>query len=628
MRIALLTGLLFVLGACGLSEPPPDARRDPTNVIDSGRPDAGTSPDAGTPDAGSPDAGTPDAGSPDAGTPPDAGMPDGGSQTGTRPSPAKPQWPALQKSISTYELTLTQRDYQALYDHIPDPPSQKFQVEGRFTHEGRTYPTVLSFRGRSTKTDSRVVKKSWDVRFELKEERFEGKKNLELLATWKDGGYLTEKLWYDLAASVGLRVPTARYVHVKLHLIQDDGSVITKYEGVFTELESINNDFLEAHDFDDDGDLYRCGMHDCEMRQPPQEQYQERWDKKTNEKEPWDRLWSFLEGVNRTPPHRFPAFLQERLELEDYLTWLALETFINNDLQGDSRSYLLYDRETGKWTYVPWDLNNALSLYNRTNPVIQGVKEKHPLFSFTAYDPHVYELAEFRRTFPDMQDMKPDWSTLSTRIYDDPGLRARYVARLRKLLDTWFTEENIGPRVDAMHKLLAPFIMPGEDGKTVDPYVSPEHVARSPEHLHRFVRERRKWLLEHIQSTESLGSGGLVIDRVGRDDSGAFWVQLYNRGFVSVPVGGLYLSGFTRVPGQWKLPDLTVEPGQVVTFLAGAPGTAHLGAALDPQRPEVSLFAADGKSAIDLLWLAPLKPGEAYGRQPRGAESFGSQPGP
>ena len=202
------------------------------------------------------------------------------------------------------------------------------------------------------------------------------------------------------------------------------------------------------------------------------------------------------------------------------------------------------------------------------------------------------------------------------------------MARLRKLLDTWFTEENIGPRVDAMHQLLAPFIMPGRDGKTVDPYVSPEHVARSPEYLHRFVRERRKWLLEHIQDVESLGSGALVIDRVGRDASGAFWVQLYNRGSVPVPVGGLYLSGFTRVPGQWKLPALTVGPGQVVTFREGAAGTAHLGATLDPERPEVSLYAADGKSAMDLLWLAPLKPGEAYGRQPRGAESFGSQPGP
>ena len=215
-------------------------------------------------------------------------------------------------------------------------------------------------------------------------------------------------------------------------------------------------------------------------------------------------------------------------------------------------------------------------------------------------------------------------STLSTRIQDDPGLRARYVARLRMLLDTWFTEENIGPRVDAMHALLAPYILPGQDGRTVDPYVSPAHAARSAEHLHRFVSR----LLQHLQDIESLGSGALVIDRVGRDASGAFWVQLYNRGSAPVSLGGLHLSGFTRVPAQWTLPALTVQPGQHVTFHEGATGTERLGATLDPQRPEVSLFAADGKTAIDLLWLAPLRPGEAYGRQPRGAESFSGQPGP
>lgn len=604
MRIAFLTGLLFLLGACGGSTDPSDTQRDSPNITE---PDAGTqpnNPDAGRPDAGAPDAGTPNTGNPDAGTP-----------TRTGPSPARPQWPALQTSIPTYELTVKAEDYKALYDRIHD---REFEVPATFTHEGRTYTVTVGFRGRSTRTDPRIVKKSWQVRFD-KESRFQGLKRMELLAAWKDAGYLTEKLWYDMAASVGLRASRARYVHLKIN---------GRYEGVFTELESINKDFLDAHGFDDEGDIYRCGMHDCEMRQPPQESYQENWDKNTHEKAPWDGLWSFLEGVNRTPPHRFAAFAREKLELEDYLTWMAVETFIANDIQGDSRSYLVYDARTDKWTYVPWDLNNAMSLYNRTNAVIQGVKRAHPLFSYSAYDPSVYELFVFRRDQLGVSDMKPTYSTLTTRIYDDPELRARYVARLRLLLDTWFTEENIGPRVDAMHALLAPYILPGKDGKVLDPYVSTEHAARSAEYLHRFVRERRAWLQQHLNEVESLGSGPLVIDRVGRDASGAFWVQLYNRGTAPVSLQGLHLSGNTRVPTQWRLPALSVAPGQFVTLRQGASDQMRLGATLDPKRPELALYGPDGLEAVDLLWLAPLAPGEAYGRQPRGAESFGSQPGP
>lgn len=68
------------------------------------------------------------------------------------------------------------------------------------------------------------------------------------------------------------------------------------------------------------------------------------------------------------------------------------------------------------------------------------------------------------------------------------------------------------------------------------------------------------------------------------------------------------------------LPAARTPPGRGRWGWRWTPGTSTRGV--------VSLYAADGKRALDLLWLAPLKPGEAYGRQPRGAESFGSQPGP
>jgi spore coat protein H len=610
MRLsALFLGLLFLAACEGITEPPappPDGfvQEPPEAPPDAGspQPDAGTPPDAGSPDAGTkPDGGTP---RPDAGTPgPGAGR------------PAAPAWPELQTSIPTYALTIRPEHLRALEERVDD---RDYLVPAEFSSEGRTWKVQVRYRGRSTRYE---VKKPWQVRFE-KEERLQGVKRLELLAAYKDGGYLTEKLWYDLAASVGLDVPRARYVHLTIN---------GRYEGIYTELESIDKAFLKSHGLDSDGDIYRCGMHDCEMRPPPAESYMEPWDKRTNEDQPWDRLWAFIDGINRTPPHQFRAFAEKNLMLDDYLTWMVIDTFISNDYQVDSRSYLIYDRERGRWLYVPWDLNNAISLYNRKNPNIpQSVswKATRPPLGFTAYDPYVYELAEYRRGLG-YSDMKPAWSTLSTRIVDDEVLRARYVSRLRELLNDWLTEENLGPRIDAMHRLLAPFILVGPDGKAKDPYVSPGHAAYSPEFLRRFVRERRTWLLSQLTAIEAHGQGVLVIDRVGRDAAGAFWVQLYNRGEAPVSLNGLYLSGFTRVPTESRLPALTVPPRGHVTLRQGDPvASLRLQATLSPLRPEVALYAADGRTALDLLWLAPLEPGEAYGRQPRGAEAFGPQPGP
>jgi spore coat protein H len=526
-----------------------------------------------------------------------------------------PAWPQLQTTLGTYALTVSPEHLRALEEHVED---RDYEVPAQFTYQGRTWQVQLRYRGRSTRFEP---KKPYSVHFS-KEDRFLGNvKRLELLAAYKDAGYLTEKLWYDLAASVGLKVPRTRYVHLSLN---------GQYQGVYTEVENLEKAFLRAHDMDDDSDIYRCGMQDCELRPPPREAYMEPWDKRTNEDQPWDGLWRFIDGINRTPPHAFRAFAEKEVALEDYLTWMVLDTFISNDYQVDSRSYLLYEREQRQWIYVPWDLNNALSLYSRKHDVRQGVTDRasRPLFGFTAYDPFVYELAEWRRSWGEA-DMKPAWNTLTTRILDDEVLRARYVQRLHQLLETWLTEENLTRRINATHRLLAPFILPDANGRTLDPYVSTEHAARSPEFLRNFVRERRRWLLAHIADIEALGSGPLVIDRVGRDASGAWWVQLYNRGSTPVSLDGLYLSGFTRVPTQSRLTAATVEPGGFVTLQQGAAEPSlRLEAALDAQRPELSLFAADGRTALDLLWLAPLAPGEAYGRQPRGAETFGPQMGP
>ncbi|MCP3139255.1 CotH kinase family protein [Pyxidicoccus sp. QH1ED-7-1] len=492
---------------------------------------------------------------------------------------------------------------KALNDNIDN---RDYQVPATFTAAGRDYSVDVRYRGRSTRYET---KKPWQVRFD-KADRFQGVKRIELLAAYKDGGYLTEKLWYDTAASVGLEVPRTRYVNLYLN---------GQYSGVYVELESITKDFLESHALDDDGDIYRCGMHDCELRQPPYQPYMEKWEKQTNEKEPWDRLWTFLDGLNRTSPDQFEAFLKKNLELEDYLTWMVLDSFIVNHTHQDARSYLIYSRETGRWTFVPWDLNNALSLYNRTNPnPIQGVKKDYPHPGFSGYDPKVYELYVHRRDDLGYKDMRPTWSTLTTRILDDPKLRTRYIARMRELLETRLTEEELGARIDKMHALLKPFILPQEGAdKPLDETVSVPHARESAKYLRRFVKERRAWLLAHLDDLEKHGEGAIVIDRVGRTESGGFWVQLYNRGSAPVELGGLRLSADTRVPFAPQLPARTLAPGEHATF----------DLALDPARTEVGLFDAAGMKALDMLWFAPLAHGEAYGREPRGAESFKGQPG-
>jgi spore coat protein H len=72
------------------------------------------------------------------------------------------------------------------------------------------------------------------------------------------------------------------------------------------------------------------------------------------------------------------------------------------------------------------------------------------------------------------------------------------------------------------------------------------------------------------------------------------------------------------VPAQSALPPLTVAPGGAVRL--GPGGDAPLRATIDPERPQVALFAADARTPLDVLFLAALAPGEGYGRSACGEQ--------
>ncbi len=542
-------------------------------------------------------------------------------------------WPAVQEGLPRYELRLAPEAYAQLVDNLKD---RELRVPATFVAEGQEYPVEVGIRGRSTRY---VAKKSFQVRFN-QGVRFKGLKQLELLASWRDGGHLTEKLWYDLARAMGLRASDATYV-----LLDVRGPTDGAFEGaVYLQLEAVTKDFLAAHGFDAQSDIYRCAMHDCELSDAPRASFMEDWDKRTNEQEPWDNLHELVRQVNRTTPGEFRAFVERSVDVEGYLKWMALQEVVGTELHQDSRSFLVQDRATQRWSYVPWDLNNALSVFTRThaNGTRQGYnsRARRPLFAFTAYDARVYDEYASRKDYH--ADMRPQWNVLSTRILDDEVLRARFLTELRTLLETRFRPEEICPRLDATAQLLRPHqlretALEGVDHKTgqrhtfVDPdFLAPVNgegsTTKSAWWLCQYVTERRRFLLGELERMAAHGKTALKVDAVGRTAEGAFFVELHNGGATPVDLGTLYLTGDPRRTTQWRMPAVSLPPGGTWRFVQGAAGAEGLGATLEEGRPEVALFAADGRTAVDLLFLPPLAPGMGYRRTPSGSEDVAPLP--
>ncbi|MBI5548291.1 MAG: hypothetical protein HY901_30795, partial [Deltaproteobacteria bacterium] len=125
------------------------------------------------------------------------------------------------------------------------------------------------------------------------------------------------------------------------------------------------------------------------------------------------------------------------------------------------------------------------------------------------------------------------------------------------------------------------------------------------------------------------GQTALKIDRVGLDRQGLAFVEIFNTSSADADLTGLYLTGWLRTPRQTLAPPVLLGPGARLTLSEGASDPdLRLQATIDRQFPEVGLYDVAGAKPIDLMILAPLVPGQAYGRAPSGSETLGAFPVP
>jgi spore coat protein H len=594
---------VFVMGlvACGPDFPPSSTETPGAPARDhlpsiSDEADGGVPP--GTPPQGGP--GSPDAGSPGAGTP-DAGTPD------TAPRPG--EYPPVQTRIPVFDLQIAQADL----DKLEANPESNERVPVVVVLDGVSAPGRMRYRGASTRT---LPQKSFKIELDPGYE-FADRDHFELLAEWYDSGKLTEKFAVDLFTAMGLPVPSARYVRV---------SINGKHNGLYLDMEHVGKDYLKHHGLERGASIYRCGHRNGELTLSPGP-YQTDFEKKTNESTGRADLDALLAWVNRSDDADFEAKLERYVDLEAYLGNLAADALISNNIIEDSRSYWIHEHLRDRWQYTPWDLNNAQMLFWRTwRPEDAPITNRWPQ-SFSLYDPWVQRIFEVR--VAERPTQRPTWSVLNTRIWDRPALRARILAKLEAALAGPFSEAKANAHIDALWALVGPEL-------AADPYVSPAHVAQARGFLKRYVRERRAYLLETLNTLKAHGSGPLVIRELNAGSSG--YIELYNRGTTPLSLEGYELTNDLRSLTRHRLPAFSLAPGQGLRLMATgntAAGPTHLPFTLSREGGEVGLFdgkrlSAAGKVRVyapeDAVYYGPLPRGTVYGRKTPTSEDFERRP--
>ncbi len=333
--------------------------------------------------------------------------------------------PAYAKSVfddtkvHAIHITLTSTDYGRL-------GKKPFEwVKGTVEVDGEKYEECAIREKGNSSAGIRTDKKPLKIDFaeHKKDQRCRGLKMLVLNNGFKDPTLLREKLAYDLYRAAGC--PASRAAHAAVHVTVDGDR---RYLGLYTIVEHVDEVFLDERFGSSKGNLYKPeGMQDLfgkvdERRIKDDKAVELKTNEKQNDR---SRLIAFVKAVNDPA-----ADLSKWLDVESFLKWLAANTaLVNLDAYaGTGHNYYLYDDpKTGRFVFIPWDLNEAFANFQ------MGPPDDH--IDWDVFAPFTGRKA------------------LIERVLGVAANKTRYAEILKALCLKEFCPKGMNSRIDVLHKL-------------------------------------------------------------------------------------------------------------------------------------------------------------------------------
>lgn len=310
----------------------------------------------------------------------------------------------------------------------------------------------LRIKGEST---ARPVgdKPSWTLKTNefVPGQRLHGKKKLHLHNCVFDASFLHEPVAYGLWRRAG--APARRTAHARVTL---NG----RYLGVYVVVEPYDDGFLDAHFADGDGNLYE-GVLGIDVTEPAALELD------TNEDEN-DRadLEALAHVLLVEPDAALEAALDRTLAVESFLSYLAVEALLHH-----------WDGYAGQnvpsWVIGP---NPPHNWYAYGDPSDGGR---------VTFLPHSADTAFFDLYAPVLAPPAPA-AVLAVRVLAHPSLRARFIDRVREILDTAWDTDALLAEIDVAERRILASVHEGDANADFELSTVADELGR----LRRFIRLR------------------------------------------------------------------------------------------------------------------------------------------
>jgi tetratricopeptide (TPR) repeat protein len=307
-------------------------------------------------------------------------------------------------------------------------------VEATVTSNGEVY-TRVGIRHRGNASMVMIPpggKKPYKLDFDRfnKEQTFHGFKKLNFINCFRDPSMLRDKLTYDLMQKVGVPAPRATFANLYLTIEGKE----REYLGLYIVVEQVDSVFLQDRFGNSDGLLIKGEIiNDLEYRGDDWEAYAHDYELKSNkENSDTSLLINFLKFVSQASDEQFAAEINQYLNVDRFLAWLAVNTLLTNfdSYAGLGHNwYLYYNTASKKFEHIPWDVNEAFGN-------LQLGDKPEQMLEFDIYRPYVGEKILIRRL-------------LAVEKYKE-----QYLAYLREFNDGVFAPETMYAEIDRLHEFI------------------------------------------------------------------------------------------------------------------------------------------------------------------------------
>lgn len=270
------------------------------------------------------------------------------------------------RKLHTIRILIPQDSFNHMVSSENIWSNYKYRATFIYDEKDTIYNVGIRIKGNTSRSANR---KSFRIDINAFEKQtFQGLKNLNIHGNHNDPSMSREYL--SAFAMNQAEVPCLRVNFVKFF-------INNQYFGIRANSEFIDKTFLLGRFNNDKGNLYKCTWPaDLAWLGFDQNKYKEiinnpilnerAYELKTNEsKDDYSDLINLINVINNSPKDSFPARLERIFDVQMYLRTLAMEVLNGHwdNYYANKNNYYLYNNpSTGKFMYLPYDMDNTFGV--------------------------------------------------------------------------------------------------------------------------------------------------------------------------------------------------------------------------------------------------------------------------